>query len=61
MGGFLECTLTMHGFVRKILKFRFLVIWKTWDVIVLPLKGIPSQDLRCDVPFKEVGVKHPKF
>jgi hypothetical protein len=49
------------GFVRKIFKFRFFILGKTRVVTVLPLTGISSQDLRCDVPFKEVGVKHPKF
>jgi hypothetical protein len=25
------------------------------------LIGISSRDLRCDIPFEEVGVKHPEF
>jgi hypothetical protein len=49
------------GLVRKSFKFQFLVIGKTWVVIVLPLTGFSSQDLRSDAPFKEVGIDHPKF
>ena len=47
--------------LEKKIKFEFLVLGKTQVVTVLPLIGISSQDLRYNVPFKEVGVKHPKF
>ena len=54
---------THHAWVllEKFLSWDFWLLEKPRLLQSCPLIGISSRDLRCDIPFKEVVVKHQKL